>query len=478
MPNEEKTPNEQQRKAIEHTEGPIRVFAGPGSGKTYVLTERIARLIESGVSPENIMAFTFTRKAAGELKRRLRKLVGNDEVQASTIHSFCLKMLKLHYDRIGGNNDFELADELKQHDILKGLPACDILPGNDLDRELRKRSLEIQNYKVKHRNIFTHTQSWIQNWYRPYQIQLSRYKMLDFADLLDKTVRLFEECPDLLAEVNDEIRFLHVDEYQDTNRLQEKLARQLAGPNDSIFVVGDDDQSIYGFHGAQPNNIRKFERHYPNARTVTLTQNYRSTKSILNAAVSMIKNNKDRVSKNLITKKNQGGKVIISRCDTFFAESRTIAERIKILVALGYKYSDIAVLYRNRWLAKNMQGALYQNEIPYNVRQTEILGRPELLGWGAMDNENGANEVTLSTIHGAKGLEFRAVFLYALKDAIIPDPRNDIEEERRLFYVGMTRAKEVLCLSYAERHKGAGKYPSRFLYEIPDHLAMWKRVLG
>ncbi len=448
MPNPLDGLNQQQLEAVEHQNGPLCVFAGPGSGKTRVLICRIARLIQTGVKPENIMAVTFTRKAAGELKRRLNEMVGNSAVYANTFHAFCRATLKRHYSLIGGDKNFEVADEEMQDQLLTNLPDCD--------------KLKIQKYKLRDPNAVEAHPAWLQECYEPYESALKERNMLDFADLLAKTVQLFEECPDLLANARDALRYIHVDEYQDTNYLQGKLANMLAGPRGNICVVGDDDQSIYGFHGAHPDNIRKFTEQYPSAETVTLEQNYRSTKTILKKAVSVIENNNNRVPKYLFTRNKQGGQIRIMHSQNRWEEAAKIAKSIQTLMTKwnGLQYRNIAVLYRNGWVAKELKKKLTARHIRFTSK-AGALGQKELLG-DAGDGDD-PNAVALSTIHGAKGLEFKIVFLIGLENDIIPDRRCSREEERRLFYVGMTRAEQLLYLSYAEQ-------PSKFLMEQPFNL--------
>ena len=447
--------NPQQREAVEHQNGPLCVVAGPGTGKTRVLTCRIARLIKSGVDPSQIMAVTFTRKAAGELKRRLRRLVGIDNVYANTFHAFCRETLKHDFDIIGGDINFEVADESTQDEILADLPGCD--------------KLKIQKYKLRDPNAVEADPAWLQQCYEPYESELRTRNMLDFADLLAKTVQLFEECPDLLARKREALHYIHVDEYQDTNYLQGKLAHMLAGSRGNICVVGDADQSIYGFQGAHPDNIRTFTtEQYPGAEIVTLSQNYRSTKKIVKASLAVIENNKNRIPKNLFTNNIEGGFIKIIRNSCNVTEAREIARTISSLHGPQYKYRDIAILFRSRWVADELKEKLRCRQIPFNMRRSSALGRRELLGDAGEGDDR--DEVTLSTVHGAKGLEYKIVFMIGLEQGTFPDKRNSLEEERRLFYVGMTRAERLLYLSHVSRRGGRMRLPSIFLNEVPHAL--------
>ena len=476
MPNPLEGLNPQQQDAVEHLDGPLCVFAGPGSGKTHTLIRRIACLIWLDVDPSQIMAITFTRKAADELKRRLRNLVGKD-VYADTFHAFCFRTLRRYFSRIGGDNNFRIADEDDQQKIIKNLPAAN----NNPDARPSDIKLEIQNYKLDPNALRPDLAdpAWLRDWYRPYQAELDKRNMLDFSDLLRETVRLFKECPDLLNKARDRYHYTHVDEYQDTNYLQGELAHMLAGPRGNICVVGDDDQSIYGFHGACPDNIRKFtEEQYPGARTITLEQNYRSTKTIVKASLAVIKNNVDRRPKKLFAKNKKGSliKIIHSRDEKI--EAQEIARTIRNLQREepDLEYRDIAILYRSRWIDGNqrieedLKAELTSNGIPFNMRRSGALDRRALLEDDLNYVVPDRDEVALSTVHGAKGLEYKVVFMIGLEQGIFPDRRNCLEEERRLFYVGMTRAKKLLYLSYAKRRNNRYRICAPFLKEIPPSL--------
>ena len=285
--------------------------------------------------------------------------------------------------------------------------------------------------------------------------------MLDFSDLLVKTIQLFKERRDLLRRERDRYRYIHVAEFQDTNYLQGKLARMLAGRHGNICVVGDDDQSIHGFHGAYPDNIRKFTTQYPSGKTITLEQNYRSTERIVNASLAVIKNNNDRIPKNLSTDNRKGGPIKIIRNSCDMTEAQEIAKTICLLHSLkfdNFDYRDIAVLFRSRWVADKMKKELHSKKIPVLESRKDAL--------------NDVDKVALLTVHSAKGLEYKAVFMIGLEQGIFPNKheQNNLEEERRLFYVGMTRAKKLLYLSYVSRRGQRTRSPSIFLNEVPHAL--------
>lgn len=464
--------NPQQQEAVEHLEGPLCVFAGPGSGKTHTLIRRIGCLIWLGVDPSQIMAITFTRKAADELERRLADLDDlddTDRVYANTFHAFCREELSQYFD-------FNIADEDKQISIIESLPAA----ANNPDVNSRNIKLEIQNYKLALTNpdAAEPDPAWIRDWHDPYQAALVDENMLDFADLLMKAITVFQECPNVIERLHERFRYIHVDEFQDMNWAQGRLATLLAGPSQNICVVGDDDQSIYGFQGAYPDNIRAFNIQFPDAEIMRLNQNYRSTRTIVEASRRVIERNNNRIPKNLFTENHDGRLIKIIHSDDETNEARKIANVIQFLIENpscllienpNLEYRDIAVLFRNRWVGDNMVEELRRGQIPFNMRRSGALGRRELLGdlnYVVPDRD----EVALSTVHGAKGLEYKVVFMIGLEEGIFPDYRNCLEEERRLFYVGMTRAERLLYLSYVSRRGRRERAPSTFLNEVPHAL--------
>ena len=300
------TLNDMQKEAVFHTEGPLLILAGAGSGKTRVLTHRIAYLIEEkGVNPWNIMAITFTNKAAGEMKERVENLVGfgSEQIWVSTFHSTCVRILRRYIDRLGYSNNFTIYDTDDQKSVMR-----DVCKRLNIDTKLYKERnilsqiskakdefMSPEQYSLANQGDFSKKR--ITDAYKSYQEQLKSNNALDFDDLLFKTVELFTNNPDILEQYRNRFKYIMVDEYQDTNTVQFKFISLLAGEHRNLCVVGDDDQSIYKFRGANIKNILNFEKVFPDARVIKLEQNYRSTQTILNAANEVIKNNTERKDK-------------------------------------------------------------------------------------------------------------------------------------------------------------------------------------
>ena len=630
--------NDCQREAVITTEGPLLVLAGAGSGKTRVLVHRIAYLIEEcGVSPWNILAITFTNKAAGEMRKRVDAMVGEgaDGVWVSTFHSMCVRILRRHIDLIGFDNSFTIYDADDQKTVVKA-----IMKKLNIDtKEIKERTIigaissakdelvDPEEYAVNAGGNYK--QEIIANVYTEYQNTLHKNNALDFDDLIVKTIELFKACPEVLNNYQERFRYISVDEYQDTNTAQFELVRLLAGKYRNLCVVGDDDQSIYKFRGANIGNILDFEKIFKEAKVVKLEQNYRSTQNILDAANAVIANNTSRKSKSLWTSSGAGNRIHLRQMETAYEEAEYIASDIAKSVRSGeYDYKDCAVLYRTNAQSRILEEAFLRFNIPYNivggvnfyarreikdilaylktidnavddvavlriinvpkrgigqttigkvvsyaelrgisffdalceaetipgigkaalkikvftdlidslrqaseylpikdlidtvVKQTEYfdylsgedddaddrIQNVEELMSKAADYEEKADEVSLSaflaevalvadidnvdeevsrsllmTLHGAKGLEFKHVYLAGLEDGLFPsmsaiydeDP-TAIEEERRLAYVGITRAREELTITYAKQRmvRGETQYSavSRFVQEIPEEL--------
>ena len=630
--------NDCQRKAVITTEGPLLVLAGAGSGKTRVLVHRIAYLIEEcGVSAWNILAITFTNKAAEEMRKRVDALVGEgaDGVWVSTFHSMCVRILRRHIDLIGFDNSFTIYDADDQKTVVKA-----IMKKLNIDsKEIKERTIigaissakdELVNPEEYEINAKGNSkQEMIAHVYTEYQNTLLKNNALDFDDLIVKTIELFKACPEVLNNYQERFRYISVDEYQDTNTAQFELVRLLAGKYRNLCVVGDDDQSIYKFRGANIGNILDFEKIFKEAGVVKLEQNYRSTQNILDAANAVIANNTSRKSKSLWTSAGAGNRIHLRQMETAYEEAEYIASDIARTVRTGeYDYKDCAVLYRTNAQSRILEEAFLRFNIPYNivggvnfyarreikdilaylktidnavddvavhriinvpkrgigqttigkvtsyaelrgisffdalceaeiipgigkaalkikiftdlidslrqaseylpikdlidtvVKQTEYfdylngedddaddrIQNVEELMSKAADYEEKVDEVSLSaflaevalvadidsvdeeasrsllmTLHGAKGLEFKRVYMAGLEDGLFPsmssiydeDP-TAIEEERRLAYVGITRAKEDLTLTYAKQRmlRGETQYNavSRFVQEIPEEL--------
>ena len=652
--------NDRQKEAALHIEGPLLILAGAGSGKTRVITNRTAYMIEEcGVNPFNILAITFTNKAAGEMRERINDIVGfgADAIWVATFHSTCARILRRYIDRIGFDTNFTIydTDDAKAviNDIIKrfeintkytsarALMNCISACKNEL---ISPSEFARDNAGDFGMNDYVRV-------YKEYQEVLHKSNALDFDDLLVKTVELFRQCPDVLAGYQERFKYIMVDEYQDTNTVQFEMIRLLADKYRNICVVGDDDQSIYKFRGANIRNILDFEKHYPDAKVVRLEQNYRSTQMILDAANAVIKNNIGRKSKALWTDKDGGDRVHLRQFETAYEEAEYIAAEISRGVKNGdFNYRDNAVLYRTNAQARLLEEKMILFGIPYDVvggvnfysrrEIKDILaylktidnGRDDLavkriinvpkrgigatsvnrvaqfaemngmslfdalldseyvpgLGSGKkkldgftnmirvfrakalemsvdelircvldetgylaeleasddpdaddrienieelitkakafsegykydmesetpgdgfdgapiekvsrdnanllsaflsevalvsdIDRVNGDdNHVLLMTLHGAKGLEFKRVYLAGMEDGLFPsymtisgDDPDELEEERRLCYVGITRAMEDLTLTYAKTRMVRGELQfnaaSRFLKEIP-----------
>ena len=370
------TLNEPQREAVLHTDGPLLILAGAGSGKTRVLTHRIAYLIdERGVNPWNILAITFTNKAAEEMRQRVDSLVsfGAESIWVSTFHSACVRILRRFIDRLGYDNRFTIYDTDDQKTLMK-----EVCRKVDIDTKVYKeRNLLAAVSSAKNEMILPDEfelnaggdfgQLKIAKVYREYEAQLKANNALDFDDLLVKTVQLLETQPDVLEYYQERFRYIMVDEYQDTNTVQFRLVRLLAGKYRNLCVVGDDDQSIYKFRGANIRNILDFEHEFPDAHVVRLEQNYRSTGNILNAANGVIRNNRNRKEKTLWTDNGEGEKIQLRQFDTAFDEAEYIAEDIKQEVQEGASYNDSAVLYRTNAQSRLFEEKFIAMNIPYKI---------------------------------------------------------------------------------------------------------------
>lgn len=371
------TLNEQQKKGVFTTDGPVLLLAGAGSGKTRVLTHRIAYLIEEmGVDPWNIMAITFTNKAAGEMKERVERLVGfgSNQIWVTTFHSTCVRILRRYIDRIGYENNFTIYDTDDQKTVMK--EVCKRL--NIDTKQMKERTIlsaissaknELINpiqYELSVMGDFNKKK--ISRVYREYQDTLKRNNALDFDDLIMKTVELFQSCPDVLDSYQNRFQYIMVDEYQDTNTAQFELIRLLADKNRNLCVVGDDDQSIYKFRGANIRNILDFEHVYPDAVAIKLEQNYRSTQNVLNAANSVIHHNVARKDKALWSDKGDGRLIHFRHLDSAYEEAEFIADDIARRVRHdGNSYNDFAILYRTNAQARLLEERLVVEGIPYDV---------------------------------------------------------------------------------------------------------------
>lgn len=639
--------NDKQAEAVQTTEGPLLIMAGAGSGKTRVLTHRIAYLIdEKMINPWNILAITFTNKAAREMRERAMALnPATSETLIATFHSMCVRILRREADHIGYNRNFTIVDPGEQRTLMKRiLKTLNLDPKKWNERAILGTISNAKNdlldevaYEHQAGDMYTQI---VAKCYKAYQEELRRSEAMDFDDLIMMTLRLFDKNPDVLAYYQQRYQYIHVDEYQDTNHVQYQLVKLLASRFKNICVVGDADQSIYGWRGADMQNILDFEKDYPEAKVVLLEENYRSTKKILQAANEVIKNNRNRRPKKLWTQNDDGEQIVYYRANDERDEAVFVASTIdNIIREEGKNFKDFAVLYRTNAQSRTIEEALLKSNIPYTmVGGTKFYSRKEIrdvisylnlianpadnisfervvnepkrgVGPGTLekirnfayeqnmslldasanimlspikgkaaqgvydfanmilnlrdqldglsiteaveavldksgyldalsmqqtlesqarienieefmsvtknfdetntdgtedetgidrlgrflndlaliaDTDDGdmeAAEVTLMTLHAAKGLEFPVVFLIGMEEGVFPLSRaseepDELEEERRLAYVGITRAEEILFLTNANTRTLFGKTsynrPSRFLREISDDLLQYQ----
>ena len=371
------TLNKEQKEAVLHTEGPLLLLAGAGSGKTRVLTHRVAYLIdELGVNPWNILAITFTNKAAQEMRERVDQIAGfgADQVWVATFHATCMRILRRHIDRLGYDTNFTIYDTDDQKTVIK--QVCKRL---NIDTKMYKERtllseissakdelVDVREFEVK--SVGDYRKSVTAKVYREYQDTLKKSNALDFDDIIVKTVELFKSCPEVLYNYQERFRYIMVDEYQDTNTAQFELIRLLADGYRNLCVVGDDDQSIYKFRGANIRNILDFEKVYSDAKVIKLEQNYRSTQNILDAANAVIRNNRGRKEKALWTEKGAGSRIHFRQFDNAYEEAEYIADDISDKVNKnGVAYADCAVLYRTNAQSRLLEERMVVEGIPYHV---------------------------------------------------------------------------------------------------------------
>lgn len=588
--------NDQQKEAVTYTEGPLLVLAGAGSGKTKVLTYRVAYFISEGlIKPENALLLTFTNKAASEMKERISSLTNGDTPMTGTFHSFCAKVLRIDGEHIGVPKNFVIYDDTDQKETVKeimgqmNISTDQFNPNSILNgiSEAKNMMLSPSEYINFVRSEWQEVAAKV---YVDYEKRLKEAGALDFDDLLIKTVVLFKEVPEVLEKWNKRLTHIFVDEWQDTNKIQYVLTKLLVGDRDNITAVGDASQSIYSWRGADYKNINYLMRDYPNIKVVNLEQNYRSTANILEAANLVISKNTTHPILKLWTEKEKGGKIKLYSAKNGFDEADFVVSEIETLVKYSagkLSYKDIAILYRTNAQSRVLEEAFMHASIPYmlvggtkfydrkeikdvlafvrylfnpkdlvsknriekiGIRRFEKLEtfrieNPDLSGLTTLDildvviqktdylalfqkesEENIArlenlkelrsvatefpdvdeflenvtlvetsqdsskhvagslqekNSVTLMTLHAAKGLEFPIVFIVGMEEGLFPHSRSlmdssQMEEERRLAYVGITRAKEQLYLTFANSRIYFGEHisnpPSRFIMDIPESL--------
>ena len=380
--------NPQQQEAVEYTEGPLLILAGAGSGKTRVLTHRIAYLMEEkGVKPWNIMAITFTNKAAQEMRERVDQIAGfgAESVWVSTFHSSCVRILRRYIDRLGYDNRFTIYDTEDSKTVMKEMiRRLDLDPKIYKERNLLSKISAAKNEMITPNEYEKQVTRWedrrVGEIYRAYQEQLKKNNALDFDDLLVKTVELFRDCPEALDYYQERFRYIMVDEYQDTNTVQFQFVSRLAARYRNLCVVGDDDQSIYKFRGANIGNILDFEKVFPDAKVIKLEQNYRSTQNILDAANEVIRHNKGRKEKRLWTENGTGDKVNFRQFQSGFEEAEFVAGEIGRKVRTGENhYRDFAVLYRTNAQSRLFEEKFLLANIPYKiVGGVNFYGRKEI----------------------------------------------------------------------------------------------------
>ncbi|MCQ6563607.1 DNA helicase PcrA [Paenibacillus mendelii] len=367
--------NPPQREAVQATEGPLLIMAGAGSGKTRVLTHRIAYLIEKRrVAPWSILAITFTNKASREMQQRVASLVGpsGQDIWVSTFHSMCVRILRKDISRIGFTSSFSILDSADQLSVIRNCMK-------DMNIDTKKFEPKAVQAKIGgaknelltperfENKIGDYFDDIVAKVYKAYQRRLKSNNSLDFDDLIMTTIQLFKEVPEVLDFYQNKFRYIHVDEYQDTNKAQYMLCRMLADKHHNICVVGDSDQSIYRWRGADISNILNFEEDYPEARTIMLEQNYRSSANILNAANAVIKLNTGRKPKKLWTDQGEGDAITVYQADSEHEEGYYVTSEIQSGVAKGHKYGDHAILYRTNAQSRVIEETLIKSDIPYQI---------------------------------------------------------------------------------------------------------------
>jgi DNA helicase II / ATP-dependent DNA helicase PcrA len=367
--------NPEQQKAVRTVDGPLLLMAGAGSGKTRVLTHRIAYLmVEKGVNPYNILAITFTNKAAREMRERIQKMMGGaaDDIWISTFHSMCVRILRRDIDRLGYNRNFTILDSTDQQSVIKSILKDKNMDPKKYDprailgtiSSAKNELITPEEYAKTAGDYFSQKVSDV---YTEYQRRLRKNNALDFDDLIMTTITLFIRVPEVLEYYQRKFQYIHVDEYQDTNRAQYMLVKLLAQRFQNLCVVGDSDQSIYRWRGADITNILSFEKDYPRASVILLEQNYRSTKKILLAANMVIQNNMNRKPKNLWTENPEGNKIMYYRADSEQGEAQFVIGKIQEQIRNGRKLSDIAILYRTNAQSRVIEESFLKSNIDYSI---------------------------------------------------------------------------------------------------------------
>ncbi|MBP3819248.1 MAG: UvrD-helicase domain-containing protein [Butyrivibrio sp.] len=446
------TLNAQQKKAVLQTDGPVLILAGAGSGKTRVLTHRVAYLIdECNVNPWNIMAITFTNKAAGEMRERVDKIVGfgAESIWVSTFHSSCVRILRRYADRLGYGNNFTIYDTDDSKSLMKDICKKYQLETSTLKlrgimgsiSKCKDNLVTTNEYALNTQNEYNKVR--ISKAYTEYQNALKKNNAMDFDDLIFNTVELFKKNPDVLEYYQDRFRYIMVDEYQDTNNAQFEFIRLLADKYRNLCVVGDDDQSIYRFRGANIRNILDFEKVYPDATVIKLEQNYRSTQQILDAANAVIGNNYGRKEKALWTEEKNGEKVHLRQFDTAYDEAEFIASDIGKLKRSGkLSYSDTAVLYRTNAQSRLIEERFVHEGIPYDiVGGTNFYSRREIKDLLAYLKtiDNGRDDIAVKRIINVPKRGIGATTLEYVQ--------NYADERQISFFDALCEADQIMAVS-------------------------------
>jgi len=503
--------NPRQQEAVNYVGGPLLVLAGAGSGKTSVITRKIAHLVQNcGIQARHIVAMTFTNKAAREMKERVGTLLKGSEARGltvSTFHNLGMNIIRKEYARLGYKPGFSIFDDGDIKALLTDIMQKEY-SGDDGADEIKnlidswKNDLILPDEALaKARGPKEQTAAIV---YLHYQRTLKAYNAVDFNDLILLPVKLFQEHPDILEKWQNRIRYLLVDEYQDTNASQYLLVKMLVGMRNQFTVVGDDDQSIYAWRGARPENLMLLKEDYPSLKVVMLEQNYRSTSRILKCANILIANNPHVFEKQLWSEMGHGDEIRVIRTRNEEAECERVAlEILTEHLRTQRPYSDFAILYRENWLRQNassdkvadarmgnvwflvdaLKNTLEKDE-DGDMTIEDAIGKLVLRDMleRQQEEEEGAEGVQMMTMHASKGLEFPSVYIIGFEEEILPHrssiEADTIEEERRLAYVGITRAKRNLALTFAAKRKQYGEVidctPSRFLDELPPEDLVWE----
>ena len=488
------TLNDRQREAVFHTEGPVLILAGAGSGKTRVLTHRIAYLIEEkGVNPWNIMAITFTNKAAGEMRERVDKIVGfgSESIWISTFHSSCVRMLRRFIDRLGFDTNFTIYDTDDQKTLMK-----DICKRLDIDTKIYKERAIMaaissakdeligpEEYEINVMGDFSKRK--IALAYKEYQKELKKNNALDFDDLIMKTVELFQACPDVLEYFQERFKYIMVDEYQDTNTAQFKFVSLLAEKYRNLCVVGDDDQSIYKFRGANIKNILGFEHVFADAKVVRLEQNYRSTQNILNAANQVIQNNLERKTKTLWTENEEGEKLHFRQFMNAYEEAEYIVGDIsKKVREKDGEYRDMAILYRTNAQSRLFEEKFLMANIPYKlVGGVNFYARKEIKDLLAYLKtvDNARDDLAVKRIINVPKRGIGATTLSRVQDYASQENisfYNALRQAEQITSLGRAAAKVAPFVTFIQtlRSKAEILSPSELLKDIIDSTGYVKEL--